>query len=387
MEEIKVSVVIPVYNAETYLRQCLDSVTAQSLQEIEIICVDDGSTDRSWQILEEYAAADDRISIYRQENQHAGVARNTGMQYAKGKYIIFWDADDYFHTDALRSLYEKAQEEQAQICICGGYRVDAETGMESPVFNYLKFGRLPAKRPFSRRDIPTHIYNFCGNVPWNKLFLRSFIEDHHLRFQSLLKANDVYFVMLALFYADRISVVERRFIFYRFFNQSSLSGKNSMETCMCTVNAFRSVKEQLEKEPGWTPEIRQSFANKAIGSLLYNLEIQQDYETYCEIFKLYQDEVLDEFGLKGRDRDFFNTDLDYEAVNRIADQTPGELLLYLNLVRLRKVTALNGDKRYKERQIAKLEKRIDELENSTSYRVGLKVTALGRRVKEARKKK
>ena len=93
---VKVSVIIPVYNVEPYLKQCMDSVVGQTLKDIEIICVDDGSTDGSLDILREYAAEDNRIQIIEQKNAGAGAARNNGMRHATGKYLSFLDSDDFF---------------------------------------------------------------------------------------------------------------------------------------------------------------------------------------------------------------------------------------------------------------------------------------------------
>ena len=94
MEKIKVSVVIPVYNSEKYLKKCLNSVIYQTLKETEIICVDDGSTDSSAKILNEFAEKDSRFILISQENKFAGAARNRGLEAAGGKYIVFWDADE-----------------------------------------------------------------------------------------------------------------------------------------------------------------------------------------------------------------------------------------------------------------------------------------------------
>lgn len=101
----KISVVIPVYNVENYLRQCLDSVINQTLDDIEIICVNDGSTDSSPDILEEYSRKDSRIRIISQENMGLSGARNTGMKYIKGEYVYFLDSDDYIELDALNQMY------------------------------------------------------------------------------------------------------------------------------------------------------------------------------------------------------------------------------------------------------------------------------------------
>lgn len=94
-DEVRASVVIPVYNAELYLERCLDSVRAQTIRDIEIICVDDGSTDRSAAMLERYARLDPRIRVIRQQNEFAGAARNKGLADARGTFVYFMDSDDY----------------------------------------------------------------------------------------------------------------------------------------------------------------------------------------------------------------------------------------------------------------------------------------------------
>ena len=110
---VKVSVIIPVYNVEPYLKQCMDSVVGQTLKDIEIICVDDGSTDNSLDILREYAAEDSRIQIIEQKNAGAGAARNNGMRYATGKYLSFLDSDDFFEPRMLEKAYDLAEKDQA----------------------------------------------------------------------------------------------------------------------------------------------------------------------------------------------------------------------------------------------------------------------------------
>ncbi len=112
-----VSVIMPVYNCQDYLRQCLDSVTAQTLKDIEIICVDDGSEDQSLQILKEYAAGDDRSKVISQQNGGAGAARNNGLRNAKGKYLSFLDSDDFFEPDMLEKALAKLREDEADFVV------------------------------------------------------------------------------------------------------------------------------------------------------------------------------------------------------------------------------------------------------------------------------
>ena len=124
----KVSVIIPVYNAENYLQQCLDSVANQTLQDIEIICVNDGSTDRSLEILRSFEKKDNRFIILTQENQGAAVARNEGLSIAKGEFISVLDADDFFDPNMLKAAYNRLVETNSEIAIFKVQLYDDSTG-------------------------------------------------------------------------------------------------------------------------------------------------------------------------------------------------------------------------------------------------------------------
>ena len=117
---IKVSVIMPVFNVEKYLRQCLDSLLNQSLTEFEIICVDDGSTDSSLEILHEYQQKDHRVKVLTQQNKFAGVARNNGLKVAQGEYVFFLDSDDFFEKDMFMEVYNQGKKTDADIVIFDG---------------------------------------------------------------------------------------------------------------------------------------------------------------------------------------------------------------------------------------------------------------------------
>lgn len=114
-ENIKVSVIIPVYNSAQYLTKCIESMLNQTLKEIEIICVDDGSTDESLAIIKNYKKLDSRIKILTQENKYAGVARNNGMRIAKGEYLFFLDSDDFSSDTLLEKVYFKGKDTNADV--------------------------------------------------------------------------------------------------------------------------------------------------------------------------------------------------------------------------------------------------------------------------------
>ena len=114
---IKISAIIPVYNAEKYLEQCIESILTQSLKEFELICVNDGSSDGSLEILNNYAKKDRRVKVINQKNQGAAVARNIGIENSRGKYLSILDADDFFDTEMFSKAFDKIEEVQADIIV------------------------------------------------------------------------------------------------------------------------------------------------------------------------------------------------------------------------------------------------------------------------------
>ena len=149
MNQPKVSVIIPVYNTEKYLRECLDSVVNQTLRDIEIICVDDGSTDASPEILRKYAEKDSRVQVFTQEKSNAGAARNVGLSKAAGEYLAFLDSDDYYELSMLEHMLACAQERAADVVVCRYHTCCENTGKTSHSCWGVKMDRLPAKKVFS----------------------------------------------------------------------------------------------------------------------------------------------------------------------------------------------------------------------------------------------
>ena len=365
--EVLVSVIIPVYNAEKYLRQCLDSVVGQTLNNIEIICVDDGSTDSSPAILQEYALQDPRVTVLHQENRYAGVARNNGMAHAHGKYMIFWDADDYFDARALEKMTAQAEKYQAQITVCGADSFDDEKQKLLPTRKYMDFKRVPKEQPFNKKQIGRYLFNFCQNVPWNKLFLRTFIEKEQLYFQAVQQANDVYFVMMALFRAERIAVLKDHLIFYRIFNSDSLTGKSS-STGFCTAKAFEAVFDELSTDAEFTEEVRQSFANKSIGPLINAWRMQNDGAAADELYRYYKEKLFPKFGLYGRERSYFHNDVDYRRIVKIKEADCSGFMLYEMRSFRQQLSVAQGELASAKKSLRKAQEELDSIKNSSSRR-------------------
>lgn len=380
---------MPVYNSAMYLELCLDSVIGQTLKEIEILCVDDGSTDDSGAILDRYALKDARVRVYHQQNQYAGCARNLGLQYAKGKYVIFWDSDDFYDLRALEVLYQKCEEDQAEIGVCGARRMDNASGLVYACGFYVVKKMLPQVRPFSKRDIPQHIFNFTTNVPWNKMFLREFILKHGLQFQPLRQANDVYFSMMALFLSERITVVPEALLTYRMDNSSSLTGKAS-DNRYCTRDAYQAVWQKLNEYPEFDEKVRQSFANRTLDALLYSLRTQWNLEAYQELFVLYKEQLLPEFGILGQTEAYIYSQQNYQDLQQLQQWDALSFLLYDFRSYERRFKNISGKLSNAREELAetkKENKRLKSFENSAAYKVGKSILYLPGKLRKFLKKK
>ena len=393
----KVSVVVTVYNGEQYLRQCLDSICAQTLQDIEIICVDDGSTDSSPAILQEYKEKDARFQIYRQQNLYAGVARNTGMSHAKGEYIIFWDCDDFFAPDALEKMYEKAVELLADVVVCGGNQYFEEMGMLFPNSSYMNSKKVPEEPVFNRQTNEAYILNFTNEAAWNKMVRRAFIAEQGIAFQPVRNGNDVYFTVNVLCLADRITGIAEPLINYRKNQKQSLVGTIS-KSPLTPFQAWMDAAENLEKK-GALPE--QSYVNKVIGSMVYLLRNIRQREAFLSTVEFLQDGGLTRLHIWEREAEYYYAPWYAEFVSHILHDSPQDFQAYLAYVTYIQLTERTGEKRVKEQSLketkqqlkslkkehAQLEKELastqrhyEQLKNSWSYRIGRVLTWLPRRI-------
>lgn len=255
---VKVSVIIPVYNVEKYLEECLDSVINQTLKDIEIICVDDGSTDTSFKILQQYKKNDNRIKVFHQKNKGAGAARNNGIRHAEGKYLAILDADDIYDVSMLEKMYCKSEELNLDINICRCRHLNNQTmGLEAMNWT-LRTDYLPCKI-FNKDDIPEHIFGFCIGWSWDKLINRKFVTKNRLKFQNLRSTNDMLFVFMSLVLADRISYIDEVLCTHRYNTKTQLSETRDKDF-FCFIKAIYELQRQLKKHNLYN-KLEQSFVN------------------------------------------------------------------------------------------------------------------------------
>lgn len=280
---VKVSVVIPVYNVEEFLGECLDSICNQTLEDIEIICVNDGSKDRSLEILNEYASRDERITVIDQENGGHAVATNRGMKLAKGEYLFLMDSDDILDLKALEESYKVAEEKQVDFVIFQAINYYMDTGELVEAENYSMNGLydIVGDSIFNYKDVKDYVFNITV-TPWSKLYRRDFIEKNSITFPEGLVFDDNVFFYDVLFAADKITFLKKHLFKRRWYSQSSTrSGarhfKDYIQICELIWQVFAKygVFYEFEKE-------------------LYHKKVSTVYYWYKNINEEFKQEFFDE---------------------------------------------------------------------------------------------
>lgn len=303
-----VSVIIPCYNVEKYLRQCLDSVINQTLQDIEIICVDDGSSDATIEILNEYQKKDNRLKVISQKNAGAGAARNNGLRMAKGKYLSFLDSDDFFEPDMLQEAYQSAEKNQADFVVFNSnqYHMDKNSYVDVPWV--LRMQDIPPYMPFTYRQLAGNVFKTFVGWAWDKLYRRTFVVENNLWFQEQRTTNDMLFVFSALVVAKRISVVNKVLAHQRRGSSESLSVTRE-KSWHCFYDALTALRQRLENE-GIFWELEQDYINYALHFSLWNLNTLAE-PTHQLLKDKLCSEWFDALGISNKPEKYFYNRAEY----------------------------------------------------------------------------
>ncbi len=296
---------MPIYNAADYLRPALDAVLNQTLADIEIICVDDGSTDGSLTILKEYQQSDERVRILTENNAGPSTARNKGLARARGKYVIFLDADDFYDYALLEKLYSLAEEKELDITVC---KFDIYNNRKAKFEDNIRsdHGEIFAESSVvSKSDYPDVILSCTTGYVWNKLFRREFLVEKELTFDPELRVfEDTHFVVTALSLADRVGKCFDKLIHHRVYTNQPRNKLFKKYYGQVPV-VYAKIKEFLRAHGMYTP-LSQSFLNLSASRCykIYNLLWHDAKE---EFWDMLHDQYAEEFAWTLAEPEYFES--------------------------------------------------------------------------------
>lgn len=268
----KVSVIIPVYKVEKYLRKCLDSVIYQTYRDLEIIIIDDGSPDGCGAICDEYARKDDRISVIHKKNEGLCAARNDGLKLVSGKWVLFVDSDDWCELDLVQKAVKAAEEKDVDILLFNPYRnIDEDNSKEIKAFP--KEFETADKSIISDMQLLalSTVYNPMGGTwsqgfPWDKLFSTDLILGNNLKFATNVKANeDVIFNLNAFQFAKRIAYIDCTLYHYR-LNPTSIGYKYTPDRVQIDKDVYEEMYT-IGKKYGLSEKYFEALNIRTIGNI------------------------------------------------------------------------------------------------------------------------
>ena len=293
LDLVKVSVIVPVYNVEKYLRECLDNILNQSLEDIEIICVNDGSTDNSLDILDEYSKKDSRVKVISQENKGLSGARNTGMKHVTGQYVTFMDSDDYFSEGSLEKLYGICEEKNLDVAIAKLINFDDETNEKAKSDYYeIKFlKKIVGDNVFDFSDVGDKMYNIPVTAP-GKFYRYDLISD--MEFPEGIIFEDNVFFTEVLFRAERIYFHDD-YIYNRRIRFDSITNSN-FENFTDSIVMFNKVIDVTKRYNHYDEFKYKLFRHKVLNIFTRFSQVTEEYkqnffEMIIDEFKVYSKEI------------------------------------------------------------------------------------------------
>ncbi len=320
---VEISVIIPIYNVEDYLYECINHIVNQSFEDIEIICINDGSTDKSMDILNQFK--DNRINIITQENKGLGASRNVGIKHAKGKYVYFMDADDYLKLTALEELYSLCEKLNTDFIMFKLKNFDDITKeiIEDEYYSMPYLKNRVGDNIFNYNDVKDIALDLAVNSPGN-FFKREFIKD--LKYPEGLLYEDNVFFTKALFKADKIYFYDK-FLYNRRVRKNSLSKSPSLDTIDITDLLLDIINEY-----GYTKHKKELYYRifNNIYKIFENTQEKYKEEVFLNIKEKYQ-----KYSEKWQEDSYFRNELNPRYKNifesAINSDSPAEFELRVKL--------------------------------------------------------
>lgn len=264
----KISIIIPVYNVERYIRECLDSIICQTFSDFEVLLIDDGSPDKSGDICDEYAAKDPRFRVFHKPNGGVSSARNLGLENAQGEWVLFVDADDVIYNDCLEKCYNIATEDNLDLL---QFKFDREINKREPQNNITS-------EVLSSADFLNIRHNVCAACSFIKT---SIIRDNSIRFNTNIKlAEDQLFILHAIKNSNRIKITNDVLYYYR-PNEQSATNTAKVEAMIKSVSVLITEKQV-------NPEFAKIIDNTIIKMVLSIIVNTSDKQLLAKTRKLYK---------------------------------------------------------------------------------------------------
>lgn len=359
--ESLVSIVVPVYNAERYLAECLDSLIGQTYKELEIICVDDGSRDSSREIVHEYGRKDARVRLEIQEHSNAGAARNRGLTSAKGEFVAFLDADDFFEPAMIEKMVEKAVSTGADCVICRGIYYDNGRGCYYDMGDArFRNAKISDWDDFSKDKIGENVFRLTA-CAWDKLYRMAFIKEKRLLFQEQPVNNDLLFTYKAYILAERMAICGDVAVRYRTNNADSLQGGWGKDW-QCIFKAFIALKEWLYQQGVWE-QVARGFVNHAATAITSYMGKLTEWKWYVAFFEYFKKEGIGKLELLPREEGYYYDPAIYEKIVHITDRGCQEYLFYQMLSLSKAYTDGNLRFVHTRERLGKAKKQLEDMRN------------------------
>lgn len=377
----KVSIIVPTYNVEMYLDQCMESLQRQTLHDIEVICVNDGSKDNSLAILKKYAENDERIIIIDKENGGYGKAMNVGLDRATGEYIGILEPDDYVPLNMYEDLYNVASKNELDFVKADFYRftTDEKNGDMHLVYNHLDKSGMYYNQVWNPSETPI-LTKFIMNT-WSGIYKRAFIEENHIRHNETPGASfqDNGFFWQTFIYAKRAMFIDKPYYMNRRDNPNSSVNSREKVYCMnIEYDHIRDIFMQKENKELWE-RFKGYYNLKRFHNYMFTISRIGD-----EFKREYVERIAAEFR---RSRDLDELDMSLFTVKeqeKIAFmmKSPGDYYLKYCLYDGNIQKTLTSY----EKKIAAAEKRVKTVESSTTFKVGKVIMFIPIAIKKAIKK-
>lgn len=380
---IKLSIIVPIYNMEAYLPQCLESIIQQTLQEIEILCIDDGSTDNSEEILKSYSSQDNRIKVLKQDNQGVSKARNRGIDEAEGKYVIFMDPDDWYpDNEILEALYMAAQ--RHGVSIAGGSFMDYHDGIYNEEFPKRYYGYHFEKEGVI--DYEDYQFDFGYQ---RFIFEKSMLTENGIYFKNYVRYQDPPFLVQAMIAAKRFYGMNRPSYCYRYGHTEIRWNKEKVCDLLCGIsdNLDISKKYGLRRLHNLTVLRLNEEYRQLLGDTLFYEEY--GYEVLAKMLET----------LSHVDKTLLDHEELYSIYNPILGRIKEDIQMHVEMIdglkeNVKHLEQVIRDKdefirekeTHWEEERNELERRTQEVYDSFSYRVGHTITVIPRMIARIAKK-